>query len=161
MGDGTHAPPDLDWVEVIGAPATTAATLTGTCDESKWTEKTNVNTADQALGNDNNLGTRWTTGRAMAVGDYSQVDFTGTVKLTKITLNNSQTSGTDYPGQVQLYASQDGVNFETTPFATAAGTATSTTISFTEKVMKAVKIKVSQARSPWWSIGDIQTSCSM
>ena len=160
-GDGTHAAPDLDWIEVIGAPASTAPALTGTCDESKWVETASINTADQGLGNDNNLTTRWTTGRAMAVGDSYKIDFGGTVKLTRLVLNNSQTSGTDYPGQMQLFASQDGTTFESTPFATVNGAASITTINFTEKVMKTVKIKISSARATaWWSIGEVQSVCS-
>ena len=97
----------------------------------------------------------------MAVGDYYQLDFTGTVNLTKIVLNNSQSSGNDFPSGIALYGSMDGTSFDSSAFATGSGAAGLSTISFTQRTLRAVRIKITSTGSTnWWSIGDIQTSCA-
>jgi F5/8 type C domain len=96
----------------------------------------------------------------MANGDSFKLDFTGTVKLTSLTLNNSQNSSGDYAGSYALYGSTDGTSFSSTPFANSSGAAGITTIHFSEQVVKAVKIVVTSARAAWWSISEIQSSCA-
>jgi hypothetical protein len=97
----------------------------------------------------------------MAVGDYYQIDFTGMVKLSQITLNNTATSGNDYPGAYAVYGSADGVTFDSTPFVTGAGAANSTVITFAQRSVKAVRVKVTTARSNYWSIGEFEAACTL
>jgi hypothetical protein len=112
---------------------------------------------------DGNRGSRWSTNRGMQNGDHYQVDFTGMVKLSKITLDNTQDgSGNDFPGAVSVFTSQDGVNFNTVSDATAQGAAGQMVLSFQQETMRAIRIQVTAATpSNWWSIGEIQTDCSL
>jgi hypothetical protein len=97
----------------------------------------------------------------MAVGDYIQVDFKGLVNLSQVVLNNSSTSGGDYPASVGVYTSQDGSSFSTTPVGTANGASGKTTINFTTVNVRAIRVKVTGTRSNWWSIGELQTDCNL
>ena len=55
----------------------------------------------------------------------------------------------------------DGTTFDTTAFATGSGAAGQSVISFSERTLRAVRIKVTSTGSTsWWSIGDVQTSCA-
>ena len=109
--------------------------------------------------------TRWTSGTNNYVGQYVQVDFTGIVNLSTITLDNSADgSPNDFPGVYAVYTSQDGVTFSTTAVATGAGSANKTIISFTQEAVRAVRIKATSNvgnSGGWWSIGDIQTDCNL
>ncbi|HVU49784.1 MAG TPA: discoidin domain-containing protein, partial [Polyangia bacterium] len=158
---GSAGAPDVDWIEVTntgGACATTS--VTGTCDESKWVESSNVNDGTEAAGNDGSLTTRFTTGRAMKGGDYYQADMTGTVYLSGIVLNNQQTSSSDYPASVDVYSSNDGSSWNKIVSGAAGGT--TTTISFTKTLMRYVRVQINAANSNnnYWSIGELQTTCS-
>jgi hypothetical protein len=158
--DATHAAPDLDWIEVVNASS--SIPQTGLCERALWTVTTNVGGSEATVDAiDNDLGDRWSTGRAMASGDYLQVDFKGLVNIDSITLNNSQTSQGDYPGAVAVYTSQDGTTFSTTPVGTANGALNRTTISFPKVNVRAIRVKVTTARSPYWSVGEIEAGCSL
>ena len=161
--DPTHAAPDLDWIEVLGTESTLPST--GLCQESMWNVTSSVNSGAVASAVDSNLTNRWTTARAMQAGDYYQIDFTGTVNLTTITLDNSQDgSAGDFPGVVAVYTSQDGVTFSPTPVDTSPGASGHTVLSFPSEAMRAIRIQVVTANSnsnAWWSIGEIETDCSL
>ena len=157
--DPTHAAPDLDWIEVVTTDSTLPAT--GLCQPSMWTLSASDNSAAADNGIDGDLTARWTTASTMQVGDYYQIDFQGAVKLSTVTLDNTQTSGGDYAGTLALYTSQDGVTFSSTPVDTSPGAAGQTVFSFPQESMRAIRIKVTAARSAWWSIGEIQTDCSL
>jgi hypothetical protein len=144
-------------VAAVQAPVVPA----GSCDRAKWVESASVNGGDAPVAADGNTGSRYTTNRTMAVGDYYQIDFTGTVKLSQIVLNNTGTSGNDYPGGYAVFGSADGVTFDSTPFVTGAGAANSTVISFAQRSLKAVRVKVTAARSNYWSIGEFQATCAL
>ena len=158
--DSSHAAPDLDWIEVLGT--TSSVPSAGLCTPSMWDVTASVN-GDQADGAvDGNLTTRWSTGRNMANGDYLQIDFQGIVSLSAITLNNSGTSGKDYPGTVSVFTSQDGKTFNSTMVDSSPGSATQTVLNFPQETMRAIRIKVtSPSSSNWWSIGEIKTDCQL
>ena len=108
--------------------------------------------------------TRWSSGTGSYAGQYVQVDFTGTVNLSTITLDNSNDGSTnDFPGTYAVYTSQDGVNFSTTAVATGSGSAGKTVISFTQEPLRAIRIQATSTNGSggWWSIGDIQTDCNL
>jgi hypothetical protein len=163
VGDATHAAPDLDWIEIVNSSTGTTQSLTGTCDETKWAESSNVNSSTAAAGNDNNLGTRFTTGRAMAANDYYKVDFGGTIKLSQLVLDNSQTGLNDFPGKLSVLGSTDGTNFGITLASNVSGAASKTMITFAPQVVKAVKVVVTTANSNgnYWSIGELNAACSL
>jgi hypothetical protein len=144
------------------APSQVPVLPVGTCSVAGWTETSNVNASAASSGDDGNLATRWTTGRAMQVGDYYQVDFAGAIYATGITLNNTQTSANDFASKYALYGSNDGVTWDQTPFAQGNGTASSTTISFPKRQLTAIRVQVVTTTSNYWSIGDVQMAgCSL
>jgi hypothetical protein len=160
-GDGVHQAPDIDWIEVVDTSATVPST--GLCQPSLWNITTSANTSTASIAVNGNSGDRWTTSRSQQTGDYYQIDFTGTVNLSTVTLNNNSDGATnDYPGTYAVYTSQDGVTFGATPVATGPGAPGQTIISFTQESLQAIRIKVTGARtSNWWSIGEITTDCSL
>jgi hypothetical protein len=128
---------------------------------SNWTKSASKNTGDAGNGADSSLTSRWTSNSGMAVGDSYTVNFGSTVTLKSLTLNNTQTSGNDFPAAMDLYASADGTTFDATPFATGNGAANMSTISFSAKSLKAVRVKIKTANTNnnWWSIGEFQPTC--
>jgi hypothetical protein len=157
---GSTGAPDLDWIEITNTGGACSSSVTGTCDESKWIETSNVNASTAHAGNDGDLTTRFTTGRTMAVGDYYQFDMTGTAYLSGIVLNNSQTSSTDYAASYDLYYSNDGSTW--TKFVSGVAGGTTTNIPFNRTLMRYVRVQVAAASSGnrWFSIGELQTTCS-
>ncbi|HSZ82252.1 MAG TPA: discoidin domain-containing protein, partial [Polyangia bacterium] len=159
--DATHAAPDLDWIEIVNTSSSVPDT--GLCQSSLWNVTSSTNSGSASLAVDSNLTNRWSTNRAMQAGDYFQIDFTGTVNLSSLTLDNTQDGSTnDFPPQYALYSSQDGVNFSSTPFYTGSGTATQTVATFPQESLRAVRVQVTTANAAnWWSIGEIETNCSL
>jgi hypothetical protein len=162
--DDTHAAPDLDWIEIVNTSTGSSVATTGTCDESKWTESANVNASTAPAGNDANNTTRFTTGRAMAANDYYQVDFTGTVKLSQVVIDNTNSSSTnDFPATFKIVGSTDGTNFSTVLKDNVSGAAGSMTVTFPVSVVRAIRIQIITANSNnnWFSIGELNTACSL
>jgi hypothetical protein len=113
-------------------------------------------------GIDGSLTTRWTSGRGQDGTDFYQVDFGGTVKLTKITLDDTGDNSTgDFPLMYQVFGSTDGTTFGATAFITGNGAASSTVIAFPERSLRAIKIREIGTKAEWWSIGELQTVCSL
>jgi hypothetical protein len=159
--DPNDAAPDLDWIEVVGT--TSSVPNTGLCTPSLWKVTTNISgDADTSLLVDGTGSSRWTSNRGQQVGDYIQLDFQGLVNLSTITLDNSNDgSGGDYPATYAVYTSQDGSSFSGTPVTTGSGGLNKTVISFTQENLRAVRIQITGARSPWWSVGAVQTDCNL
>jgi hypothetical protein len=131
------------------------------CDRTRWTSSASINGTTAPQGIDGDLTTRFTTGRPMQVGDYYQVDFTGAPSLTAVTLNNTQTSGSDYAVTYNLYSSPNGLNW--TNFASGPGAMNSTTISFAKTSTRYIRVQVataSQNAGLYFSIGEFQVACS-
>jgi hypothetical protein len=137
------------------------------CDRSHWTATASASytmapAGPPIQGIDGNLTTKWTSGRSQDGTDFYQVDFGGTVKLTKITLDDTgDNSAADFPLMYQVYGSTDGTTFGATPFVTGSGTANSTMITFPEQTVRAVRIRELGTKAEWWSIGELQTVCSL
>jgi F5/8 type C domain/Carbohydrate binding module (family 6) len=161
QGDGSLAVPDLDWIEVVNS--TTSSGTVNYCDRHKWTAKASDNNSDASDMIDGSLSGRWSSGADQDGSEWVSVDFGGNVKLTSITLNNTQTSGSDYPGSYAVYGSSDGVSFDSSAFKTGSGASNSTVISFSQRTVRAIKIKQTGTSNGgrWWSIGELQTACSM
>ena len=84
---------------------------------------------------------------------------TGTVYVSGIVLNNSQTSSTDFAPKVDVYYSNDASSW--TKIASGVAGSATTTIPFTKTLMRYVKVQISGANtSNWWSIGELQSTCS-
>jgi hypothetical protein len=105
--------------------------------------------------------TRWATNKGQVSTDYYAVDFGGTVKLTKITLNNASYPG-DYPGAYAVYTSTDGTTFGTTAIATGNGTSSTTVITFSQRSVRAVRVNLTANRgTTWWQIAEFQVDCTL
>ena len=68
------------------------------------------------------------------------------------------------PARSTVYTSQDGVNFNSVAVDSSPGAFGKTVFSFTKTLMRAIRIKVQikrRATSNWWSIGEIQTDCTL
>jgi hypothetical protein len=159
--DPSDPAPDLDWIEVVGTTSTVPQT--GLCEPDLWNVTTNIaGDADTGLLVNGKTNDRWTSNRGMQVGDYVQIDFQGSINLSTITLDNSNNgSGGDYPGTYAVYTSQDGTNFSAEAVTTGNGAQNKTTIQFPQESLRAIRIKVTGARSPWWSIGEVSTDCNL
>ncbi|MEA2699179.1 MAG: type domain, partial [Myxococcales bacterium] len=93
--------------ELLGVADITAATdgsatdgplLNNFCDRASWRATASRGDGPGPFaGIDGNLATRWSSLRGQDGTDWYQVDFGGPVKLTNITLNNTQVSPYDYP----------------------------------------------------------------
>jgi hypothetical protein len=153
-----------------GGAGTAGAAGTGAinyCDHSHWTA-TASNGANSGGGGppssgvDGDLMTRWATNKGQVDTDYYAVDFGGTVKLTKITLNNAIYPG-DYPGAYAIYTSTDGTTFGTTAIATGNGTSGTTVITFTQQSVRAVRVDQTATNrgGTWWQIAEFQVDCTL
>jgi hypothetical protein len=60
-----------------------------------------------------------------------------------------------------VYTSLDGATFNAVPITTAAGASGKTVIYLPHAAVRAVRIKVTAARSSYWSIGELQADCSL
>jgi hypothetical protein len=135
------------------------------CDRARWTATASVTGGDGAGppgGIDGDLTTRWANNHGQNGTDYYAVDFGGPVKLSKITLNNTQAYPDDYPGAYAVYGSSDGTTFDAAPFVTGAGTTGSTVITFGQRTVRAVRVnQTGTTRSTnWWQIGELQVVCA-
>ena len=157
----------LDITDITPADGSAERSMSGNnfCNRAFWkaTASAGGDVPGPFGGIDGNLATRWSTSREQDGTDWYRVDFGGPVKLTNITLNNSQISPNDYPGGYEVYGSADGTIIETSPFASGSGTPPTTVINFSQRTVRAVKIKqVGTTRKyQWFSIGEFQTTCDL
>jgi hypothetical protein len=155
---------------VAGTAGSAGAAGTGAinyCDRSHWTATASTGAANGGGGPpsnaiDGDLMTRWATNRGQLNTDYYAVNFGGTVKLTKITLNN-EIYPTDYPGTYAVYASTDGTTFGTTAIATGSGTSGTTVISFSQQSVRAVRVNQTATNrgTYWWELAEFQVDCTL
>jgi F5/8 type C domain/Alpha-galactosidase, CBM13 domain len=156
MANGSDSPPDLDWIEVIGA-------TNDYCDRSRWLiTATNSSVQDPPLNAlDEDPDTRWSSGRDMDGTDEVIVDFGGTVKISSINMLLAGYDSDDFPDSYALYGSNDGVKFSSSSFTSSSGSVTETK-SFSTQTLRAVKIKQTGSnKGRSWSINDLDFSCSM
>jgi hypothetical protein len=154
--NGSNSPPDLDWIEVVGASS-------DYCDRSRWivasSAASSLDPAPNAI--DADPTTRWSSGRDMDGTDWFTVDFGGTVKISSITMELANYDQGDYPDSYAIYGSTDGVKFSNSSFTNSSGSDDETK-SFSTQTLRAVKIKQTGSnRGHAWSINDLDFSCSM
>jgi hypothetical protein len=151
---------------VVGDDVTLVAiAATNYCDRSMWTATASVrgDNIGPPGAVDGDLTTRWDSAHVQNGTDWFQVDFGGSVQLTSITLNNTETFPGDYPGAYEIRGSVDGVSFDGAPFVGGAGANGSTVVNFAPRAVRAVRVaQVGTANSrSWWGIGEFQTACAM
>lgn len=100
---------------------------------------------------DNNLGTRWSTGASQSNGQWFQVDMIQTNNFYELILDAAGSSS-DYPRGYRVNISNDGINWGA-PIATGAGTSALTTISFTRRSARYIRVtQTGSVSGLFWSI---------
>ena len=104
---------------------------------------------------DGNLGTRWSTGGAAAVGDYYQIDLGSAVTFDRIVMD-SGTSTNDYARGYKILVSNNGTDWATAaPIATGTGTSAVVDMSFSAVTARYVRVVLTSAFSNYWSLGEM------
>ena len=110
--------------------------------------------APQAI--DGNTTTRWSSGAPQVGGEWFLIDLGAVAPhLTQIALD---TSGhpTDYPSSYKLEASNDGASYA---FLASGSGSSVTTIKFSDKSARYLKITQTGSSAAWWSIHELSISC--
>jgi hypothetical protein len=102
---------------------------------------------------DGNIGTRWSTGKAMANGMTFQVDMQSAQTFSKITMDSGG-SASDYARGYQVFVSNDGTSFGP-PIATGAGSAALIAVQFPMQSARYIKVVQTGSASWWWSIAEL------
>jgi hypothetical protein len=151
-------------IDRVSIERTSITSTTGdACDRHSWKASASVSSGSGSPGAaiDGDLGSAWSTNHPQNGTDWFVIDFGALVKLPRITLDDSQAAPDDYPGGYAVSSSVDGVKFEATPFVTGAGSHSKTVMDFSQRTVRAVKIRqTGTARAPhWWQIGEVQVIC--
>jgi hypothetical protein len=144
-----------------GAAGTTVAAV-GSCSPASWTASasTAVNANDVPKNAfDGNVTTRWGTGQPQKPGQYFQVDFGGTVRLTQVVLDSTTHAG-DYPRGYDVGLSNDGTTFTSVAQGTPAA-ANVVTIDFAAALGRYLRITMTGTDGLWWSIDELRVACSV
>ena len=123
-------------------------------DRGGWFISSSVG-ASPALVNDNNTGTRWTTGVAQVAGQSLTVDMGALVTLNNVTTDTAKNTGDedDWARGYSLQLSKNGSTWTTV--ATGVGQKKATTIGFIAQSARWFRITTTAAAGNWWSIGEL------
>ena len=135
------------------------------CQRSNWkatASESSVSTTTPTLNTpplqaiDGNTTTRWSSGEPQVGGEWFLIDLGAVAPhLTQIALD---TSGhpMDYPVSYKLEASNDGASYA---FVASGSGSSVTTIKFSDKSARYLKITQTSASASWWSIHELSISC--
>jgi len=104
------------------------------------------------------MATRWSTGAAMAPGQFITIDMKASKTFSKLTMDSTGSDG-DYARGYEIYVSADGASWGSA-VATGAGTGPVVTASFAAKTARYVKIVQTGTDSSWWSIRELNAYLS-
>jgi fibronectin type 3 domain-containing protein len=128
--------------------------MPGTLNRTIWVASSSTagsDAPDNAL--DGNLATRWSTGTSQVNGQWFQVDMGSTNVFNKLVLN-AINSANDYPRGYQVFVSNDGINWSG-PVATGTGSSGITTITFTPRATRYIRIiQTGSVSGTYWSIDE-------
>ena len=99
---------------------------------------------------DGDITTRWTTGALQTNGQWFQVDMGSARNFSQIVLDAGSSSG-DYPRGYQVNISDDGNNWGA-PVATDAGSSAVTTIIFSLRTARFIRVTQTGTSGGWCSI---------
>lgn len=123
-------------------------------DRTGWTVSTNPAT-DTAPLIDGNPSSRWSSGTAMAPGQWITIDTGGASRFSKLILD-SRGSNNDYARGLNVYASNDNESWASlAPIATVVGKGPFTVIEFPEQTARYIRIEQTATNASWWSIYEI------
>ncbi len=111
---------------------------------------------------DGNASTYWTGGIAQSPGQWFQVDMLAQKTFNRVVIETSSLTFTDYARGVQVYVSNDGVNWGTA-VGTAVGAAgtqyvvNSLTINFASQTARYIRVTLNASSTGnWWAIGNFR-----
>lgn len=100
--------------------------------------------------------TRWSSGQAQIGGEWFLLDLGAVAAhITQIVLDTSN-HATDFPAGYKLEVSTDGTNYS---LVTSGSGSSLTTIAFSDKSARYLKITQTSTSASWWSIQEISISC--
>jgi hypothetical protein len=106
---------------------------------------------------DGDRGTRWTTGRPMAPGDWFEIDLGYETDIEELMLDAGDT-GADYPRKYEVYVTRDKENWGD-PVATGEGTEKAFTIQLPPTHGRYVKlVQGGTAGGMFWSICELRVN---
>jgi hypothetical protein len=122
-------------------------------DRGGWAVTASSSGAASAI--DNDVTTRWTTGTAQASGQWFQIDMGALITVNNVTIDTEKnsTSEQDYARGYKLELSSDGSTW--TQVATGVGERKATTIDFTARSARYIRMTLTASSTSWWSIGEI------
>ena len=123
-------------------------------DRGGWYVSSSVG-ASPANVNDNNTGTRWTTGTAQVSGQSLTVDMGALITLNNVTTDTAKNTGDedDWARGYTLQLSRDGSVWTTV--ASGVGQKKATTIGFVAQSARWFRITTTASAGNWWSIGEL------
>lgn len=133
----------------------TAVTLNGgvatALDRTGWTALSNPSSGDVAANLlDGNMSSRWSTGTAMAPGQFIVVDMQSAKNISKIVMDSTG-SDQDYARGYDVYVSNDGTNWGT-EISSGTGSGPIITVNFPTQTSRYIKVVQTGSVSNWWSI---------
>lgn len=106
---------------------------------------------------DGSASTRWSTGTAMANGQYYQVDLGAVRTFDQVTVDAGGSTG-DYPRGLSVQVSGDGASW--TPVASAAAVTASQTVTFAQQTARYLRLVQTSSSTSWWSIAELTVSAA-
>jgi F5/8 type C domain len=142
------------WLLALGLPQVSTSAAAGGLSRAGWVVSALVGgSPGNAI--DGNIATRWTTGVSQTNGEWFQVDMGGGTPptFTNIVLDAGSSTG-DYPRGYRVNVSNDGTNWGS-PVATGAGSSAVTSISFSARAARYLRITQPGSNGLWWSIHEL------
>ena len=136
-------------VSAAGAQAATGTAIA----RAGWSVTASVSGTDGPLNMiDGNSATRWSSGTAMAPGQFVTVDMGAARSVGEITMDSAGSSG-DYARGYEVYLSTDGSSWNA-PVATGNGSGALLDITFTARTTRYIKVIQTGSVGNWWSIAE-------
>ena len=142
----------IDYVRVYAKTSSGGGSLVA-LDRTGWTATSSPAGSGAANMLDGSLSTRWTTGTAMAPGQYVVVDMQAAKTFRRIVMDSTG-SNNDYARGYEVYVSNDGVNWGSA-IASGTGTGPVITVDFAVQTARYIKIVQTGSASYWWSIHEL------
>jgi lysophospholipase L1-like esterase len=131
-----------------------AATAQAALPRTGWTATASATYSNELAANmlDGSLSTRWSTGTAMAPGQYVTIDTGRQQNLGRITMDSGPSTG-DYARGYQVYLSSDGTSWNDA-VATGSGAGQLVDVTFTPQNTRYIKVVQTGSAGNWWSIAE-------
>jgi len=126
--------------------------------KKNYTVKTSINTSTINNAIDNNLSTRWDTGRPQKTGDQVVIEIKKSTKITGITINAGEpTTANGCPDNLLIESSDNESDWAVlVDYNTLQGSCTNITRFFNKISAKYIRLKLeSDNKTNWWVINEI------